>query len=106
MAVDINNDIKGVSNKIEQYDYYKDFKKDYKNLKKVYGDSFEADKKRIVQELDKYNRNTRKQNNSCTPFVEQLINQLKKLKGSGLDTEKFAKKIFLKSLKKQKKKYF
>jgi hypothetical protein len=103
MGVDINNDIKGVSNKIEQYDYYKDFKKDYKNLKKVYGDSFEADKKRIVQELDKYNRNTRKQNNSCTPFVEQLINQLKKLKGSGLDTEKFAKKIFLKSLKKQKK---
>lgn len=103
MSVDINVDLKKVSSTIEQYGEFKDFKKDYKDLKKVYGDAFEADKKKIVQELNKYGKNTRKENNSCTPFVEKLIKQLKKLKGSGLDTEKFTKKIFLKSLKKQKK---
>ena len=62
------------------------------NLLKTTGTTmFQADKKKIVDQLDKYNRQKRKQDNTCTPFLEHLIRQLQKLKGSGSDTDKFVK---------------
>ena len=103
MAVDIEQDVKDVSSKITTYQQYKEFKQSYDELKKVAGTAFEEDKKEIVEQLDKYNRKKQKQDNSCTPFLQHLIKQLQKLKGSGLDTDKFVKKLYLDSLKETKK---
>lgn len=103
MAVDIEQDVKDVSSKITTYQQYKEFKQSYDELKKVSGTAFEEDKKNIVEQLDKYNRKKQKQDNSCTPFLQHLIKQLQKLKGSGLDTDKFVKKLYLDSLKETKK---
>ena len=103
MAVDIDNDIKDVSKQITNYQQYKEFKQSYDELKKVSGDSFEKNQKFVSQVLDQFNRNKKKQDNNCTPFLEHLIRQLKKIKGSGLDTDKFVKKLFINSLKDSKK---
>lgn len=103
MAIDINNDIKDVSTKVQNYQQYKEFKSSYKDLKKVAGGSFEENKKFIISQLDKFNKNKQKQDNTCKPFIASLIELLKKLKGSGLDTDKFVKKIYLETLKDSKK---
>jgi len=103
MAIDVNKDVDDISKTITNYQQYKEFKQSYDELKKVGGTSFEEDKKKIVNQLDKYNRNKKKQDNTCTPFLEHLVKQLQKLKGSGLDTDKFVKKIYLNSLKETKK---
>ena len=103
MAIDVNKDVQDISKTITNYQQYKEFKQSYDELKKVGGTSFEEDKTKIVNQLDKYNRQKRKQDNTCTPFLEHLVKQLQKLKGSGLDTDKFVKKIYLNSLKETKK---
>ena len=103
MAIDVNEDAKEISKTISNYQQYKEFKQSYDNLKKVGGTSFEEDKKKIVERLDKYNRKKNKQDNTCTPFLETLVKQLQKLKGSGSDTDKFVKKIYLDSVKETKK---
>ena len=103
MAIDVNEDVKEISKKITTYQQYKGFKENYNLLKTTGTTMFQADKKKIVDQLDKYNRQKRKQDNTCTPFLEHLIRQLQKLKGSGLDTDKFVKKIYLDSLKDTKK---
>ena len=105
MAIDVNQDVKDVSNQITSYQEYAEFKEQYDELKKQFGNSFEADYYKIKNHLDKYNRNKRKQDNTCTPFIKHLIDQLKKLKGSGLDTDKFVKKIFIDTIKKSKKNF-
>ena len=56
MAIDVNEDAKEISKTISGYQQYKEFKQSYDNLKKVGGTSFEEDKKKIVERLDKYNR--------------------------------------------------
>jgi hypothetical protein len=103
MAIDVNEDVKEISKKITTYQQYKGFKENYNLLKTTGTTMFQANKKKIVDQLDKYNRQKRKQDNTCTPFLEHLIQQLQKLKGSGLDTDKFVKKIYLDSLKDTKK---
>ncbi len=103
MAEDIQNDLKDVSNQIKTYQQYKEFKDSYDKLRKVAGDSFEKNKKFVSKVLDKFKHPNKKQENNCTPFLEHLINQLKKLRGSGLDTDKFVKKLYLDSLKDSKK---
>jgi len=103
MAVDYNDDLKTVSNQITTYQQYKEFKENYDELKKVAGDNYEDNKKFISQVLNKVDPNKRKQNSNCTPFLEHLIKQLKKLSGAGSDTNKFVKKLYLDSLKDSKK---
>ena len=58
---------------------------------------------RQLRKIKKYNRKKNKQDNTCTPFLETLVKQLQKLKGSGSDTDKFVKKIYLDSVKETKK---
>lgn len=103
MAVDIENDLKDVSKQIGTYQQYKEFKESYDGLKKVAGDSFEKNQKYVSQVLDKFKQQKNKQDNNCTPFLEHLLQQLKKIRGSGLDTDKFVKKLYLDSLKDSKK---
>lgn len=103
MALDVNKDVKEISDQITSYQEYAELKKQYDELKKAYGSSFELNYQQLKQQLDKYNRKKRKQDNTCTPFIKHLVDQLKKLKGSGLDTDKFVKKIYIDAIKKSKK---
>jgi hypothetical protein len=103
MGVDIREDVKTVSNQVTTYQQYKEFKESYDGLKKVAGDNYEDNKKFISEVLNKVDRNKRKQDSTCTPFLQHLIKQLKKLDGSGQDTNKFVKKLYINALKDTKK---
>ena len=100
MSVDINQDLRDISSKLGVYQTYKEFKVGYDDLKKRAGDSFEEDQKYVKELLGNFDRTDRKkQDNSCQPFIESLLKQLRQLKGSGFGTETFVKRIFLDTLK-------
>jgi aminopeptidase-like protein len=99
MGVDIREDVKTVSNQVTTYQQYKEFKESYDGLKKIAGDNYEDNKKFISEVLNKVDRNKRKQDSTCTPFLQHLIKQLKKLDGTGEDTNKFVKKLYINALK-------
>lgn len=103
MAIDINNDINDISKKVTTYQQYKEFKEGYDSLKKVSGDNYEDAQKFLSKALSSFDRNRKKQDNSCTPFLEHLLKQLQKIKGSGLDTDKFVKKLYINAFKDSKK---
>ncbi len=103
MGVDIRDDVKTVSDQITTYQQYREFKESYDDLKKVAGDNYEDNKKFLSEVLNKVDRKKRKQDSTCTPFLEHLIKQLKKLDGSGDDTNKFVKKLYINALKDTKK---
>jgi hypothetical protein len=104
MSVDINQDLRDISSKLGVYQTYKEFRTGYDDLKKRTGNSFEEDKKYVAKLLNQFDRNSRDKNdNTCQPFLESLLKQLKQLKGSGLGTETFVKRIFLDTLKDVKK---
>jgi len=104
MSVDINQDLRDISSKLGVYQTYKEFRTGYDDLKKRAGNSFEEDKKYVAKLLGQFDRNDKnKQDNTCQPFLESLLKQLKQLKGSGLGTETFVKRIFIDTLKDLKK---
>jgi hypothetical protein len=104
MSVDINQDLRDISSKLGVYQTYKEFRTGYDDLKKRAGNSFEEDKKYVAKLLSQFDRNSKdKKDNTCQPFLETLLKQLKQLKGSGLGTETFVKRIFLDTLKDVKK---
>lgn len=100
MAVDINSELENAKNKSKVYKRYEQYKKDYVKLKKKAGSSQETANKNISKQLDNFVGKRKKQTENVTTFVEELINQLKELKGSGLETDKFIKRVFVNSLKK------
>lgn len=107
MAVDINADKELIGDKTSVYQTYQEFRQSYDSLKKKAGDSFEQDQKFVSQVLSNFDRTKRtKQDNSCEPFLMYLVNQLKKLKGSGLQTDKQVKRIFINTLKETKESVF
>jgi aminopeptidase-like protein len=73
MGVDISEDVKTVSNQITTYQQYKEFKESYDDLKKVAGDNYEDNQKFISDVLNKIDRNKRKQDSTCTPFLHIVI---------------------------------
>jgi hypothetical protein len=100
MSVDINQDLRDISSKIGVYQTYKEFRTGYDDLKKRAGNSFEEDQKYVAKLLGQFDRSKKEKNdNTCQPFIESLLKQLKQLKGSGLGTETFVKRIFLDTLK-------
>jgi hypothetical protein len=107
MAVDINADKELIGDKTSVYQTYQEFRQSYDSLKKKAGDSFEEDKKFVSKVLSNFDRTKRtKQDNSCEPFLMYLVSQLKKLKGSGLQTDKQVKRIFINTLKETKESVF
>lgn len=100
MAVDINNELENAKNKSKVYKRYEQYKKDYVKLKKKAGSSQETANKNISKQLDNFVGKRKKQTENVTTFVDELISQLKELKGSGLETDKFIKRVFVNSLKK------
>jgi len=102
MAVDINNELKKASEKTNVYKTYKEYKKGYDELKKKGGDSQEPANKAISQPLDKFVKWRKKHTTSAKTFTDELIKQLKEIKGAGLETDTLIKRIFVNSLKKVK----
>ena len=97
MGVDLGNDIKDVSKKVTSYKEYKEFSESIKNLKETGGDSFEKSKQLVVKVLNAIDPNKRKQNNTCTPFLEELLKLLKLGKILKISLEKDFKFIGLMS---------
>lgn len=102
MAVDINSELKKASEKTNVYKTYKEYKEGYNELKKKSGDSQEPANKAISQPLDKFVKYRKKHTKSAKTFTDELIKQLKEIKGAGLETDTLIKRIFVNSLKKVK----
>lgn len=100
MAVDINNDLKKAADKTNVYKTYKQYKQNYDELKKKAGSSEEPANKFISNQLGDFVKWRKKHTANATTFTDELIKQLKQIKGSGLETDTFIKRIFLNSLKK------
>lgn len=102
MAVDINAELKKAQDKSKTYKTYKEYKEGYNTLKKKGGDSQEPANKAISQPLNNFVKWRKKHTTSSQSLTDELIKQLKELKGSGLETDTFIKRIFVNSLKKVK----
>lgn len=102
MAVDINAELKKAQDKSKTYKTYKEYKEGYNTLKKKGGDSQEPANKAISQPLNNFVKWRKKHTTSSKSLTDELIKQLKELKGSGLETDTFIKRIFVNSLKKVK----
>lgn len=102
MAVDINNELKKASEKTNVYKTYKEYKKGYEELKKKAGDSQEPANNLVSQPLDKFVKWRKKHTTTAKTFTDELIKQLKEIKGAGLETDTLIKRIFVNSLKKVK----
>lgn len=100
MAIDIDSDLEAAKKKAKVYKRYEQYKKDYVELQKKAGSSQENANKKITKRLDNFSEKRKKQKEKITSFVDELIKQLKELKGSGLETDKLIKRIFVNSLKK------
>lgn len=100
MAIDIDSDLEAAKKKAKVYKRYEQYKKDYVELQKKAGSSQENANKKITKQLDNFSEKRKKQKEKITSFVDELIKQLKELKGSGLETDKLIKRIFVNSLKK------
>lgn len=102
MAVDINNELKKATQKTNVYKTYKEYKQGYDKLKKKAGDSQEPANKAISQPLDKFVKWRKKHTKNTKTLTDELIKQLKEIKGAGLETDTVIKRIFVNSLKKVK----
>jgi hypothetical protein len=102
MAVDINDNLKKAANKTNVYKKYKQYKQDYDELKKKAGDSQETANKFLSNQLSDFVKYRKKHTTNPKTFLDELITQLKELKGSGLETDTLIKRIFVNSLKKSK----
>ena len=100
MAVDINNELKKTAEKTNVYKTYKEYKQGYDELKKKAGDSQEPANKLISNQLDNFVDWRKKHTSGAKTFLDELITQLKQIKGAGLESDKLIKRIFLNSLKK------
>lgn len=100
MAVDVNEELKKAANKTNVYKTYKEYKKGYDDLKKKAGSSQEKSNKLVADQLSNYKKWRKKHTKNATTFLDELIKQLKQIKGSGLETDRLIKRIFLNSLKK------
>jgi hypothetical protein len=100
MAIDIDSELEAAKKKSKVYKRYEQYKKDYVKLQKKAGSSQENANKKITKRLDNFSEKRKKQKEKVSSFVDELIKQLKELKGSGLETDKLIKRIFVNSLKK------
>jgi len=100
MAVDIENELKKATEKTNVYKTYKQYKEDYAKLKKKGGESQEIANDKISQPLDKFVKWRKKHTTTAKTLTDELIKQLKQIRGSGLETDKVIKRIFINSLKK------
>ena len=99
MAVDINEELKKSANKTSVYKSYKEYKKQYDTLKKKAGSSQEKANDFLSDQLSNFTKKRKKHTANAKTFLDELITQLKDLKGSGIQSDKLIKRIFINSLK-------
>ena len=99
MAVDINEELKKSANKTSVYKTYKEYKKQYDRLKKKAGSSQEKSNDFLSDQLSNFTKKRKKHTANAKTFLDELITQLKDLKGSGIQSDKLIKRIFINSLK-------
>jgi hypothetical protein len=102
MAVDINEELKKSANKTSIYKSYKENREQYDELKKKAGDSQEAANDLLADQLSNFTKKRKKHTVNPKTFLDELITQLKELKGAGIESDKLIKRIFVNSLKKVK----
>lgn len=102
MAVDINEELKKSANKTSVYKSYKEYKQQYDKLKKKAGSSQELSNDLLSDQLSNFVKKRKKHTANAKTFLEELITQLKELKGAGIESDKLVKRIFVNSLKKVK----
>lgn len=100
MAVDIDDELKKASQKTNVYKTYKQYKKDYEDLKKKAGSSQETANKYVSNQLGDFVKWRKKHTATTKTFTDELIKQLKEIKGAGLETDTVIKRVFVNSLKK------
>jgi len=79
MAVDINNDLKKAADKTNVYKTYKQYKKDYEDLKKKAGNSQEQANKYVSNQLGDFVKWRKKHTANAKTFTDDLIKQLKEI---------------------------
>ena len=99
MAVDINEELKKSANKTSVYKSYKEYKKQYDDLKKKAGSSQETANDLLSDQLSNFTKKRKKHTANAKTFLDELITQLKELKGAGIESDKLVKRIFVNSLK-------
>jgi hypothetical protein len=99
MAVDINEELKKSANKTSVYKSYKEYKKQYDDLKKKAGSSQETANDLLSDQLSNFTKKRKKHTANGKTFLDELITQLKELKGAGIESDKLVKRIFVNSLK-------
>jgi hypothetical protein len=99
MAVDINEELKKSANKTSVYKSYKEYKTQYDQLKKKAGSSQESSNDFLSDQLSNFTKKRKKHTANSKTFLDELITQLKDLKGSGIESDKLIKRIFINSLK-------
>lgn len=102
MAVDINEELKKSANKTSIYKSYKENREQYDELKKKAGNSQEAANDLLSDQLSNFTKKRKKHTSNGKTFLDELITQLKELKGAGIESDKLIKRIFVNSLKKVK----
>lgn len=102
MALDIDAELKKAKEKTDVYKTYKEYKKGYDELKKKGGNSQEKSNDLLSKPLDNFTKWRTKKTKEGKSFLDELIKTLKSTKGTGLETDKLVKRIFVNSLKKLK----
>jgi hypothetical protein len=100
MSIDINNDLNEASSKTKTYKTYKEYKEGYDELKTKSGESTEKSNDLISNQLSSFSETRKKHTTNSKTFLDELIKQLKDLKGTGVETNAIIKRTFLNSLKK------
>lgn len=102
MSIDINDGLRETSKKTKTYKTYKVYKEGYNELKKKSGDVTEDSNNILSKQLSSFTETRKKHEANSKTFLDELIKQLRDLKGTGTETNNMIKRTFLTSLKKVK----
>jgi hypothetical protein len=99
MSLDLKFDYKQVKNKIEATKSYKELKKDYDNLQKSAGDSFEESKAGVTETIDKLKETKKKYQRDTKNQFEQLLDINNITGGKGSNSTRYIKRLLLQTIK-------
>ncbi len=99
MPVEVGQSFKKVDKAAQVFPVYKQLREDQKKLQKRASDSFDTGEQFLKTQLSEWSEKKQDfQDDVKTAFTE-LVKLSKLIKGSGIDSDNYLKKIFIKSLK-------
>jgi hypothetical protein len=99
MSLDLKFDYKKVKDKIEAKKAYKELKKDYDDLQKSAGDSFEKAKAGVTETIDKLKENKKKYQRDLKNQFEQLLDINNITGGKGSNSTRYIKRLLIQTIK-------